>query len=253
MTPTGPTLTPSSADLSDEQLADLLELVETGPVDLGAYTQAELAVVLGQLPALGAGFESDVLAEAVRSLAARGLLFSDPGDDFVNVVGDLGLVLALISIRLGTLDLRRGHEGPANEPWRWLISIFPGGLVAVDRIDALGLHRLSLLSSKGLADEMADRLLDGGASIPDGLEAPIPVPAATVRDVAAKAAARWQIIYQAPQSDGTMLTVDSMLLRTGTNRVDLVTRAPDGSEDYQRIAVDDDTLRDYLMQLSQLQ
>lgn len=253
MPPTGTSMSPASADLTDDQLDDLRELVETGPVDLGAYTQAELAVVLGQLPALGEGFESDVLAEAVRSLAARGLLFSDPGDDFVNVVGDLGLVLALISVRLGTLDLRRGHDGPAHEPWRWMISVFPRGLVAVDRIDALGLHRLSLLSSEGLADELADQLLDGGATIPDDLAAPIPVPAATVREVASRAAARWQIIYQAPQPDGTMMTVDAMLLRTGPNRVDLVTRAPDGSDDYQRIAVDDDALRDYLSELSMIQ
>ena len=41
--------------------------VETGPVDMGAFTQAEMAVVLGDVPAL-AGVEEAVLAEAVRSL-----------------------------------------------------------------------------------------------------------------------------------------------------------------------------------------
>ena len=56
---------------AQRQLADLAELVATGPVDLGAYTQAEMAVVLGDLPAL-AGVDDEVLAEAVRSLAARG-------------------------------------------------------------------------------------------------------------------------------------------------------------------------------------
>ena len=47
MTPEGTTRT-----IGDQQLADLAELVGTGPVDLGAYTQAELTVVLGEVPAL---------------------------------------------------------------------------------------------------------------------------------------------------------------------------------------------------------
>ena len=54
---------------AQQQLVDLAELVSTGPVDLGAFTQAEMAVVRDvPLPALGAPRRA---AEAVRFSRAR--------------------------------------------------------------------------------------------------------------------------------------------------------------------------------------
>ena len=47
----------------EEQLVTLAELVEMGPIDFGCYTQAEMAVVLGDVPAL-AGLADDVLQAA---------------------------------------------------------------------------------------------------------------------------------------------------------------------------------------------
>ena len=70
---------PNAPTLAERQLADVADLVATGPVDMGAFTQAEMAVVLGDVPAL-AGVEEAVLAEAVRSLAARGVLHRVPGE-----------------------------------------------------------------------------------------------------------------------------------------------------------------------------
>ncbi|HSO04498.1 MAG TPA: hypothetical protein VLQ92_08465, partial [Candidatus Limnocylindrales bacterium] len=55
---------PHGPGIADRQLADVADLVATGPVDMGAFTQAEMAVVLGEVPAL-AGVEEAVLAEAV--------------------------------------------------------------------------------------------------------------------------------------------------------------------------------------------
>jgi hypothetical protein len=236
---------PDAARLAEHQLADVADLVATGPVGMGAFTQAEMAVVLGDVPAL-AGVQGVVLAEAVRSLAARGVLHRVPGEASAEVVGDLGLMVALVATSVGTLDIRRGHEGPADAPWRWLISLFGASVVGVDRIDALGLHRLSLYSVGGIADVVADRLIAGRARIPADETAAVPITDARLRRVAAAAPARWQLIHRVPRRDsGTRLVVESMVLRTGEARVDLVTRIPEG-EGYQRMAVDAASLRAYL-------
>jgi len=236
---------PGSPGLADKQLADVADLVATGPVDMGAFTQAEMAVVLGDVPAL-AGVEEAVLAEAVRSLAARGVLHRVPGEAAAEVVGDLGLIVALVATSVGTLDIRRGHEAPADAPWRWLISLFGNGVVGIDRIDALGLHRLSMYSVGGIADVVADRLIDGRARIPDGGDQPVALTDADLRRVAEAAPTRWQLIHRVPRREtGTRLVVESLVLRTSETRVDLVTRTPEG-DGYQRLAVDAESLREYL-------
>lgn len=236
---------PDAPSLAERQLADVADLVATGPVDMGAYTQAEMAVVLGDVPAL-AGVEEAVLAEAVRSLAARGVLHRVPGKAAAEVVGDLGLLAALVATSVGTLDIRRGHPGPADAPWRWLISLFGNGVVGIDRIDALGLHRLSMYSVGGIADVVTERLIDGRAKIPPGTGQPIPISDAELARVAEAAPARWQLIHRVPRREtGRLLVVESMVLRTGASRVDLVTRTPDDTG-YQLVAVDAESLRGYL-------
>jgi hypothetical protein len=227
------------------QLDDLSDLVATGPVDLGAYTQAEMAVVLGDVPAL-AGVQEEVLAEAVRSLAARGLLHRRPGESTVEIVGDLGLIVSLVASSVGAMDVRRGHPGAPDEPWRWLISVFANDIAGVDRIDALGLHRLALHATHDLTRIIADRLIDGKARIPDSSGSPVPVTNAEVRRATQRATTRWQVIQRVLRSDGTRLVVDAVVLRTGESRVDLITRAPDSDDGYQRIAVDHGTLEAFL-------
>ena len=242
---------PDALGLAEKQLADVAALVETGPVDMGAFTQAEMAVVLGDVPAL-AGVEEAVLAEAVRSLAARGVLHRVPGEAAAEVVGDLGLVVALVATSVGTLDIRRGHEGPADAPWRWLISLFGMGVVGIDRIDALGLHRLSLYSVGGIAQAAAERMIDGKAKIPSGGDQPAPISEAALRRLAKDAPARWQLIHRVPRREtGTRLVVESKVIRTGDTTVELFTQAPKG-RGYQRVAVDAESLRDYLKGLFSL-
>ena len=237
-------------DPTERQLADIAELVETGPVDLGAYTQAEMAVVLGDVPAL-AGVEDMVLAEAVRSLAARGVLHRVAGSESAEVVGDLGLLVALVAHTVGTMDIRRGHPGPADAPWRWLISLFRNRVVGIDRIDALGLHRLSLYSMGGVANVVVERMIDGKAKVPDGAGTPVPISDEQVRALADGARTRWQVIHRIPRPDGIRLVVDALVVRLDDSRVDVVTRHPD-SPGYQRFAVDHDTLRDFLVGLFRL-
>jgi hypothetical protein len=243
-------MTRTGFDPTDRQLADIAELVETGPVDLGAYTQAEMAVVIGDVPAL-TGSEDAVLAEAVRSLAARGVLHRVPGTQTAEVVGDLGLVVALVATSVGTMDIRRGHTGPADAPWRWLISLFRNRVVGIDRIDALGLHRISLYSVGGIAEVVAERMIDGRAKVPDGAATPVAVSDADVRRLAEAAPTRWQVIHRIPRPDGTRLVVDALVVRVDDSRVDVVTRSP-GETGYQRFAVDHDSLREFLIGLFRL-
>ena len=230
-----------------DQLDDLAALVATGPVDLGAYTQAEMAVVLGEAPAL-AGVQDEVLAEAVRALAARGLLHRTPGQASVEVVGDLGLIVALVASSVGALDVRRGHAEPPDRPWRWLVSVFANGVVGVDRIDALGLHRLSLHSSAHLARTLAERLIDGRAHVPADGRHPTPVTDEQVRRVAEQAQHRYQLIMRVRRPEGVSIVVDSLVLRSGETRVDLITRAG-RADGYQRLAVDHASLESFLEEL----
>jgi hypothetical protein len=243
-------MTSTGYDPTDGQLADIAELVETGPVDLGAYTQAEMAVVLGDVPAL-AGVEDAVLAEAVRSLAARGVLHRVPGTDSAEVVGDLGLIVALVANSVGTMEIRRGHAGPADAPWRWLISLFRNKVVGIDRIDALGLHRISLFSVGGIAKVVAERMIDGRARVPDGAGTPVPISDGQVRKITEAASARWQVIHRIPRPDGTRLVIDALVLRLDDARIEVITRHPDDAG-YQRFAVDHESLREFLISLFRL-
>ena len=137
--------------------------------------------------------------------------------------------MALVATSVGTLDIRRGHDGPADAPWRWLISLFGNGVVGIDRIDALGLHRLSMYSVGGIADVVAERMIDGKAKIPERRgRSPSRSAMPQLRRVAKAAPARWQLIHRVPRREtDTRLVVESMVLRTGETRVDLVTRTPD--------------------------
>jgi hypothetical protein len=238
---------PAAAQDLHAQLVEFAELVRTGPVRLGAYTQAELAVVLGDAPALR-GSSPEVLAEAARSLAARGVLFRDPGTDQVTVVGDLGLALALVTARIGTLEIRRGHPGEdEHEPWRWLMTVLPLGVVAIDRVDALGLHRLAVHSTQGVAEVVAERLLGGTARVPRD-EPPLPIPTEEARVLIAQGLTRWQLLLRIPQDDRTVLTVEAHVVRTSEHRVDLLTRDPEG-DGYTLTAVDSRSLRQFLVDL----
>ena len=232
----------------DEQLASLSELVATGPVDFGCYTQAELAVVMGEVPAL-AGLADDVLAEGVRSLAARGVLYRSPDGDHVDVAGELGLIAALTPLNLSVFEIRRGHSGDPAEPWRWMIAILPKGVAAVDRVDPLGLHRLSMISIDGLGWTVARRLIDGEAKIPDEDGEPAPLTLAEARALVQQSEKRYQLAHRVRREDGTRLQTEFQILRTGPERVDLLSVDPDG-DGYHRTALDVESLRLLLVELS---
>jgi hypothetical protein len=175
----------------------VVNLVGTGPVLLGAYTSAELAAVDAVVDFLETRPSDEVLAEAVRSLAARQLLVAgaaespgsagsgspgsgspgsgSPGSGSaggqVQVQGDLGIAVAFQQRARVVLDARVTGTEP-GEPWRILLLPQPEGICLQFRIDALGIHQVGLYQLDEALNAMADWLPRGSrAGSDDPVEA----------------------------------------------------------------------------------
>jgi hypothetical protein len=135
--------TPGEAAVPEGLVTAVVNLVHTGPVLLGAYTIAELTAVDAIVDFLEARPSEDELTEAVRSLAARQLLLAGSSGEQVQVRGDLGIAVAFQQRARMVLDARVTGGGP-GEPWRMLVLPQPEDICLMVRIDALGVHQLSL-------------------------------------------------------------------------------------------------------------
>jgi hypothetical protein len=134
---------PGRAAVPEGLVSSVVNLVGTGPVELGAYTVAELTAVDAIVDFLAARPSDEVLAEAVRSLAARKLLVAGSAAEQVEVRGDLGIAAAFQQRARMVMDARAtGTE--TGEPWRILLLPQPEPITMVVRIDALGVHEISL-------------------------------------------------------------------------------------------------------------
>jgi hypothetical protein len=138
----------------------VVELVHTGPVPLGAYTLAEIAAVDGVISILERQPASEAVAEAVRSLAARNLITTAPGEDDVEVRGDLGIALAFQERSRHAIDTRLTGTQP-DQPWRIVLLPQPEGVTLEVMIDALGIHFYWLRLTEDALDRLLDRLPHG--------------------------------------------------------------------------------------------
>jgi hypothetical protein len=152
-------------------VSTVVELVDTGPVLLGAYTIAELTAVDAIVDFLEARPSEEVLAEAVRSLAARQLLEAGSGNGQVQVRGDLGIAVAFQQRAKMVVDARATGTEP-GEPWRILLLPMPEPISMMVRIDALGVHELGLYKTDDALEALTQWLPRGDeADSKDGTEA----------------------------------------------------------------------------------
>jgi hypothetical protein len=157
---------PSQAAVPEGLVSAVVNLVGTGPVLLGAYTIAELTAVDAIVDFLEARPSDEVLAEAVRSLAARQLLMAGSDGEQVQVRGDLGIAVAFQQRARMVLDARATGT-QAGEPWRILLLPQPEQICLMIRIDALGVHEIGLYKLGEALGQLADWLPGGDRAEPD--------------------------------------------------------------------------------------
>jgi hypothetical protein len=154
------------ASVPEALVPAVVNLVNTGPVLLGAYTIAELTAVDAIVDFLETRPSDEVLAEAIRSLAARQLLVAGAAGEQVRVRGDLGIAVAFQQRARIVLDARATGTDP-GEPWRILLLPQPERICLVVRIDALGIHEIGLYKFDVALGLLAGWLPRGPRADPD--------------------------------------------------------------------------------------
>ncbi len=192
----------------------VVHLVSTGPVPLGAYTLAEIDAVNGVIDFIEREPAPELVAEAVRSLAARNLITTATGDDEVQVRGDLGIALAFQERSRKVLDARVTGSEP-DRPWRFLLMPQPEGVTLEILIDALGIHFYALRTTADAMDRLWQRLPHGERG-----------PASADSDAVLAASPKTALIsVSAWRDDGTRDTHDVVLAQEG-DRCHVFTRDP---------------------------
>jgi hypothetical protein len=190
-------------------------LVGTGPVPLGGYTLAEIDAVSGVIQFLEREPPAELVAEAVRSLAARSLITTSAGSDQVQVRGDLGIALAFQHRARSVLDARVTGTEP-DRPWRFVLMPQPEGVTLEVLIDALGIHFYSLRTTPDTMERLWERLPSGDRAAPD---ADADAVLASSPQTALVSVSHWE-------DDGTRETDDVVLARDG-ERCHVFLRDPD--------------------------
>ena len=213
-------------------------LVGTGPVPLGGYTLAEIDAVSGVIQFLEREPPAELVAEAVRSLAARSLITTSPGSDQVQVLGDLGIALAFQHRARTVLDARVTGTEP-DRPWRFVLMPQPEGVTLEVLIDALGIHFYSLRKTPDTMDRLWERLPSGDRGPED----------ADADAVLASSPQTGLISVSHWEDDGTRETDDVVLALDG-ERCHVFLRDPDEPSRLVAQGLDEDERRDLITRLA---
>jgi hypothetical protein len=226
------------AEIPQGLVEAVVALVGTGPVPLGGYTLAEIDAVSGVIQFLERQPPAELVAEAVRSLAARSLITTSAGSDQVQVRGDLGIALAFQHRARTVLDARVTGTEP-DHPWRFVLMPQPEGVTLEVLIDALGIHFYSLRKTADTLERLWQRL-------PSGDRAPKDADADAVLAVSPHTAlvsvSHWE-------DDGTRETDDVVLAGDG-ERCHVFLRNPDEPSRLAAQGLDEDEWRDLVTRLA---
>jgi hypothetical protein len=213
-------------------------LVGTGPVPLGGYTLAEIDAVSGVIQFLEQEPPAELVAEAVRSLAARSLVTTSAGSDQVQVRGDLGIALAFQHRARSVLDARVTGTEP-DQPWRFVLMPQPEGVTLEVLIDALGIHFYSLRTTPDTMERLWERLPSGDRAAPD---ADADAVLASSPHTALVSVSHWE-------DDGTRETDDVVLARD-EERCHVFLRDPDEPSRLVAQGLDEDEWRGIITRLA---
>ena len=226
------------AEIPEGLVEAVVGLVATGPVPLGGYTLAEIDAVSGIIPFLEREPPPALVAEAVRSLAARSLITTSAGSAQIQVRGDLGIALAFQQRARTVLDARVTGTEP-DHPWRCVLMPQPEGVTLEVLIDALGIHFYSLRATPDTMDRLWQRL-------PSGDRAPRDADADTVLAsspyTALISVSHWE-------DDGARETHDVVLARNG-ERCHVFLRDPEEPSRLVAQGLDGDEWRDLVTGLA---
>jgi hypothetical protein len=240
---TSPEPSPGQAAVPEGLVAAVVELVNTGPVLLGAYTLAELTAVDAIVDFLEARPSDEVLAEAVRSLSARQLLVTGSDGQQVQVRGDLGIAVAFQQRARMVLDARATGTAP-GEPWRTLLIPQPEDIFLVVRIDALGVHELGLFPSGKTFDDLIDWLPKGDLAVAGAHE-----DTTAVLSSSSRAALVTVTKYTAEGSAETAESSSDLILARHENQLHVYGRSPDNPATLIPRQMDGKTVRDAVSDL----
>jgi hypothetical protein len=206
--------------LPEGLVSAVVHLVSTGPVMLGAYTVAELTAVDAVVDFLESRPSDEVMAEAVRSLAARQLVAADGNGGQIQVRGDLGITVAFQRRARAVLDARVTGTGP-GEPWRILLLPQPEGICLQIRIDALSIHQVGLYQLDEALGALAKWLPTG-----DRAQAGEPVDADALLAAADRTALLTITRYTVRESAETATDTTDLVLARRDDRLHILARDP---------------------------
>jgi hypothetical protein len=229
---------PADVEIPKDLVEAVVELVGTGPVPLGGYTLAEIDAVSGIVHFLEREPSPELVAEAVRSLAARSLITTSAGSDQIQVRGDLGIALAFQHRARTVLDARVTGTDP-DQPWRFVLMPQPEGVTLEVLIDALGIHFYSLRMTTDTMNRLWERL-------PSGDRAPTDADADSVLGSSPQTAL---ISVSHWEDDGTRETHDVVLARD-EDRCHVFLRDPEEPSRLAAQGLDDDEWRDLVKRLA---